>query len=61
MMVMRVKFGSSFFGAELADYFSDGDTLASFAWNILKVDDAKGVGAFGVLSSTGWPFSSALA
>ena len=50
-----------FFGAELADYFGEGDTLASFAWDILKEDDAKGVGAFGELSITGWTFANALA
>ena len=50
-----------FFGAELADYFGEGDTLALVARDILKADDAKGVGAFGALSSTGWPFADALA
>ena len=49
-----------FFGAELADYFGEGDTLVSVAWYILKADYIKGGGAFGALSSTGWPFADAL-
>ena len=59
-MVMRVRFGF-FFGAERADYFGEGDTLALVAWDICKADDAKGVGDFGVLSSAGWNFADALA
>ena len=49
------------FGAELADYFGEGDTPASVTWDILKEDDAKGVGDFGALSNTGWPIANALA
>ena len=36
---------------ELADYFGKGDDFALVAWDILEADDAKGVGAFGELSS----------
>ena len=60
MMVMRVQFGYYFFGAELADYFGEGDTFALVAWDIFKGDEAKGVGDFGALSSTGWTFTYAL-
>ena len=50
-----------FFGAELADYFGEVNTLASVAGDICKAGDAKGVSAFGTLSSAGWPFADALA
>ena len=46
---------------ELADYFGEGDTLASVTWDICKAYEVKGVGAFGELSSAGWTFSDALA
>ena len=49
-----------FFGTELADYFGEGDTLASVAYDILEADDAKVVGAFDALSSTCWHFADAL-
>ena len=52
--------GILFFGAELAYYFGEGGTLASVAWDIIKADDVKGVGAFGALSSIGWSFADAL-
>ena len=49
-----------FFGAELTDYFGEGDTLTSVAWDILKAYDANYVGTFGALSSTGCPSAYAL-
>ena len=56
MMVM-CEIWVLFFGTELADYFGEGDTITSVAWDIIKADDAKCVGAFGALSSTGWTFA----
>ena len=46
--------------AELAYYFRDGDTFVAIAWDICKVDDAKSVVAFDILTSAGWSFTTAL-
>ena len=48
-------------GTELADNFGEGDALALVAWDIIEADDMRGVGAFGALSSTRWPFANTLA
>ena len=49
------------FWAELAHHLCDGDSFAAIVWDVVKMDDAEGVGAFDALDGSSWYFSYALA
>ena len=45
--------GSSFLGAEKADYFGIGDLLTALMQNVIVADELEGVGDFDTLTCVG--------